>query len=194
MVATIPQSYNNGTCTCAALLAATCSRPLVFLVNESATITLPGLVSGCLPVDGLRQSTLECFFDLLCLSMLEMLLNGSIVPLPLNRSLITRFPYKSTTLGKIIDQLFVEEWSNTSNYSSYYHACSPRECRYTFIERNNALYIITTLLGFYGGLTFSLRFIVMHTLLTCTKVRHWWTNGPRQTRQTAPLHQNDLFD
>ncbi|CAF1327145.1 unnamed protein product, partial [Rotaria sordida] len=152
IVATIPRSYNNGTCLCATSLSATCWRPLDFVLHQR-TITLPGLVGGCLPVDGLRQSTMECLFDSTCLSMLSTLLNSSMVPPSLNTSVVTRFPYLTTKLGTIIDELFVEEWINASNFSAYYQACSPRLCQVRFNEHNNAIYIITTLLGFYGGLT-----------------------------------------
>ncbi|CAF3502832.1 unnamed protein product, partial [Rotaria sp. Silwood2] len=52
IVATIPRSYNNDTCSCAALSSPSCWRPLDFVLNNGI-ITIPGFVGGCLPVDGL---------------------------------------------------------------------------------------------------------------------------------------------
>ncbi|CAF4847143.1 unnamed protein product, partial [Rotaria sp. Silwood1] len=164
MVATIPRSYNNDTCSCAASLSPTCWRPLNLVLGDG-TITLPGLVGGCLPVDGLRQSTLECFFDSTCLSMVGTLLNSSMVPSLLKSLAVTRFPHLTTKLGTMIDELFVEEWINASSFSAYYQACSPHLCQLTYDENNNVAYMITTLLGFYGGLTVCLRFIILRT--TC---------------------------
>ena len=37
-------------------------------------------------------------------------------------------------------------------------------CRYSYVERNDVLYILTTLLGLYGGLTVALRYLVWHGL------------------------------
>ncbi|CAF3007977.1 unnamed protein product [Rotaria sp. Silwood2] len=172
IVATIPRSYNNNTCSCAALFSPSCWRPLDFFLNNGI-ITIRGFVGGCLPVDGLRQSTLECLFDSACLFMLSTSLNSSMVPPSLNASIVTQFPYLTTTIGSIIDELFVEEWINTSNFSAYYQECSPRLCRVTLNENNNVIYMITTLLGFYSGLTLCLRFIILRSFLAFKTVRYF---------------------
>jgi hypothetical protein len=189
--ATIPLSYNNDTCTCGTSLLSPCSWQLVFVLSNTTTITLPGFVGGCLPVDGLRQSTLECLFDPICLATLGTLLNSSMVPSPLNASVVTRYPHIATTFGSMIDQLFVEEWINVTNYSTYYQACSPHICRYTYVERHDALYMITSLLGFYGGLTVSLRFIVLHGLSVFRQIRQWRLERHRRTMRIVPSHQVD---
>ncbi|CAF1113821.1 unnamed protein product [Rotaria sp. Silwood1] len=189
IVATIPRSYNNNTCSCAATLSPTCWRPLN-LVLGNETIALPGIIGGCLPVDGLRQSTLECFFNSTCLSTLGTLLNSSMVPSVLNPLVVTRFSHLTTKLGTMIDELFVEEWIYASNFSAYYQACSPHLCQLTFDENNNVAYMITTLLGFYGGLTICLRFIILRILLILKKVRYFWQKHHRRT--TTVTHRNQI--
>jgi hypothetical protein len=84
-------------------------------------------------------------------------------PQPLNASLSSLFT-PTTTISILIDELFVEHWINHSNYSNYFLSCAPRSCSYTYVQRMDALYMITTLLGLYGGLTFVLRFVVWHGL------------------------------
>ncbi|CAF4685569.1 unnamed protein product [Rotaria sp. Silwood2] len=187
IVATIPRSYNNDTCSCAALSSPSCWRPLDFVLNNGI-ITIPGFVGGCLPVDGLRQSTLECLFDSACLIMLSTLLNSSMVPPSLNASIVTQFPYLTTTIGSIIDELFVEEWINTSNFSAYYQECSPHLCRVTLNENNNVIYMITTLLGFYSGLTLCLRFIILRSFLAFKTVRY--LRQKRRQNKTNVAYRN----
>ncbi len=177
ILATYPLSYNNDTCTCATSMSVPCWWPLVFILSNETNITLPGFVGGCLPIDGLRQSTLECLFDSVCLSTFQLLINSTTampIPDPLNTSINSRFPYSTTKIGTIIDQLFVEEWFNTTNYSAYYELCAPRACYYTYTTRDDILYKITSILGLYGGTTISLRFVVGYAFRILNRIRHWW--------------------
>ena len=82
----------------------------------------------------------------------------------LNASLTLRFAPNTTLIDSIINGLFVELWLNSSNYSSYFVSCAPSFCQYRYIERNDFVYILITLLGLYGGLTTTLRLIVWHGL------------------------------
>ncbi|CAF4715245.1 unnamed protein product, partial [Rotaria sp. Silwood2] len=113
------------------------------------------LVLGCLPIYGLRLSTLECLYNLTCLQKLFNLTNRiEDIPSSLDISIYTRFSaISSITIGTLIDQLFIEAWQNESNYLNYFSICVPLTCRYTYAKRNDILYILTTFLGLYGGLT-----------------------------------------
>lgn len=182
-----PLSYNNGTCTCATPDGSSCWWPLTFLSNNQTNLTLPGLRGGCLPVDGLRQSTLECLYDERCLATIRSLINTTFtpsIPAPLDQKSITRFPPQSTPLSVMIDQLFVEEWINTSNYSSYYQQCAPRDCRYTLVEQETFLYIITSLLGLYGGVTLCLRMFVISAFKLIDWIKIW--HRARNPTQNMP--------
>jgi hypothetical protein len=71
--------------------------------------------------------------------------------------------------------LFVETWQNTSSYSDYFSICAPLTCRYTYSQRNDANYILTTFLGLYGGLIVGLKLSVWYGLKIYWKVRQWLT-------------------
>jgi hypothetical protein len=140
-------------------------------------LELIGLVVGCWPINGLRMSTLECFFSSSCINTILRYLyyftemDGSppinftlpqVLPFtvnPLNSSLPSRFA-PNTTIGILLDALFIEQWTNTTSYENYYDACEPTLCRYEYVARNDAVYVITSILSLYGGLIVSLRFIV----------------------------------
>jgi hypothetical protein len=59
--------------------------------------------------------------------------------------------FKNRSLGQLNDRLFVTKWQNKTNYTAYFEACHPLECRYTLPNRNNPLYMLMTILGLYGG-------------------------------------------
>ena len=121
---------------------------------------------------GLRLSTFECLYDQKCLDTLAALINFSTPIMALNSSNSIRYPSNTTLIGSIIDNLFIEAWYNTSNYSSYFSECAPATCQYSYVERNDVIYMLTILLGLYGGLTIALRLIVwygvgvIHQMLT----------------------------
>ena len=177
VIATTPLSYNNNTCTCATTLSGVCWWSLNLFLLNGTFIHLPGLVGGCLPIDGLRQSTLECISNPLCLAIFPAFIIGTnitAIPAPLNASVSTRFPLSTTKIGTLIDHLFVEEWFNTTNYSAYYQLCSPHACYYTYSTRYNVLYKITSILGLYGGTTISLEFLVAFAFRIINRTRSWW--------------------
>ncbi|CAF3300679.1 unnamed protein product, partial [Rotaria sp. Silwood2] len=59
----IPRTFTNTSCNC--MISGTCQEPLRIGPPD---LILPGLVISCLPVDGLRMSTLECFLSSSCIS------------------------------------------------------------------------------------------------------------------------------
>ena len=100
-----------------------CQQPLRV---GPADVILPGLVIGCSPFDGLRLSTLECFFSSDCIANVTRYLeyytenDGSppmnftppasapLVILPMDSSKASRFS-ATTPIGTLIDELFIEE-------------------------------------------------------------------------------------
>lgn len=111
-----------------------------------------GMFGGCISTEGYRRSTLECWFTQSCIDLVLALMYSSATVLAMDASIPTRFPVGSTTAGSIIDELFIESWTNESNYSNYFDACAPILCEYSRREKANSIYILSMLLGLYGGL------------------------------------------
>ncbi|CAF3628193.1 unnamed protein product [Rotaria sp. Silwood1] len=179
---------------CYCNLGATCFLPSTFylpfvyalpIYGSYRTTTQPmgnvtGFVAGCYPIESVLRSTLECFFDSSCFNTVLQFFSLSINTTfhSLNNS-ETRF-HPQDPIERLVNELFVEDWTTIRSFSSYYAQCEPISCTYTFIRRNDALYVITKLLGLYGGLTVVLRLLASHTI-------GWW-----RTRTNRPRHSTNV--
>jgi hypothetical protein len=193
LLRTIPRVFSNSSCNC--LISGDCQQPLRVGPPD---LVLPGLVIGCLPLDGLRLSTLECFYSSECIANITRYLDyyteidGSpplnftpptssplVVP-PMDSSARSRFTV-NTTIDTLITELFIEQLSSTSSYETYFATCAPIECRYEYVARQDLLYVVTTLLGLYGGLTVSLRFTTWNFTRLCRWMKaRFFTGRPSQ--------------
>ena len=120
--------------------------------------SVPGILAGCLPRFSIMQSTLECFFDSNCLNIIQSLAIGTSLYYPLNTSISSRFSI-NTTIESMFNELFIEEWQNTSNFTTYFQMCAPISCSYTYTERFSIIYIIISILGLLGGLTMAFKIL-----------------------------------
>lgn len=110
-----------------------------------------GIAVKFVPVDSLRQSSLECFYDVTCL---ERLLSYSNQPNqlfePMLPTLNSRFNLTST-VQSMIEELMVESWGSVISFDEYYANCAPLICNYVINERNDFLYVLSTMIGLLGG-------------------------------------------
>jgi hypothetical protein len=158
-------------CSC---LLDTCTQQLGFYNGDDSSVspeplfTIPGILSACYPFDGLRLSTLECWFNETCISLIRAHLTPISVEqyIPALKSSIEKRFTPSTLLGDIIDELMIEEWTNTTDYEAYYSSCRPLTCTYTYFHRLDWLYTVTTLIALFGGLSVSFR-IICPLLVKC---------------------------
>ena len=122
---------------------------------------VPGFKVGCYHVESLLQSSLECFYDRTCFDMLSHFANveQSSDVMVMNGSLMSRFA-KTSTVGELLAEMMVERWDRSVVYEQYYSGCRPNECIYTLETRNDAIYIITTVIGLIGGITTILKVLV----------------------------------
>lgn len=124
--------------------------------------TVPGLKVGCLPYDAMIASTLECFFSEECINNTVHWISNlspSEWPKPLNSSAHQSFR-PTDTLLQILDQKMVDAWETAQSFDTYYAACAPVQCSYTFQTSKGFLYLITTLMGLYGGMIVAMRTVV----------------------------------
>ncbi|CAF4114891.1 unnamed protein product [Adineta steineri] len=189
VVATVPRNSFGNNYSCITSLDSF-SRPLYIDGNYNTTV-LPGVVASCLPIDGIRLSTLECFFDSNCILNLTSIASTRTTTIwiakPLNASIPSNYS-SNTLIGNLVDSLFVEDWGIKSNYSSYFASCAPYSCSYHYIDHNTILYIITTVLGLYGGLVVILHFIVWRGWRMYRKIMGWIQIAIRSTStQVVPF-------
>lgn len=140
---------------------------------------VPGWYVGCSTVETLLRSTLECFYNQTCIDLLTFF--GSIVaptPVPsafLNRTLdssVTSRFFTNTSVQTILDELFIEEWYVDVSYSAFYEQCAPIYCSYRYELRRNFLYVLSRIIGFYGGITITLRLVVPYVVELAVHIRN----------------------
>jgi hypothetical protein len=114
---------------------------------------------GCLPMDSMFQSTLECLYDRNCLYMISQIMSTqSYLTLAIHS---THFqPINTTTLDSMFGGLFIEEWHRNVSYEAYFNACRPIICSYTLSKHFDILYAVSMLLTIYGGLDIVLKIVI----------------------------------
>ena len=149
-------------------------KPLSWKSNSSKPVLIKGLKIGCTPSESFLASTLECFYDSSCIDLIQEQTNynnrtnATKAPIPL-------FPTESrfsvnATVRDLANALFIEDWSATINYSSYFKQCSPSLCSYTYVQQLDSVYTVTFLVGIYGGLTIILKLICSWAVLFVAKM------------------------
>lgn len=144
-------------CTCQS--TPTCIAPVAIHnmtsgeITNQTLFTIPGLYVGCYLVTAMRQSTLQCLYNQLCLNQLLFYLQS---PININVTALdgtkpSRFS-TSTSVGEMLTILMVDSWIQNISYSPYYSQCQPSYCIYSIIGKNSFIYILTILIGLFGGL------------------------------------------
>ena len=152
--------------------------------NESSTPYVPGFVVGCLPLESFLRSTFQCLYDQSCVNTISSYINSAIIPRALNKSHTTFAP--NSTTNNIVEKMFIESWSINISYDNFFEQCQPKTCLYTLIGRSNILYVITTIVGLYGGLTVLLKIIVP---LGVHRIHALLRRRQRVQAQVAPIEQ-----
>lgn len=134
----------------------------IFTRNESRLkAPIPGLVATCIPLESLLASSLACLYNTTCIA--QIFRSDSLIE-KLDAAKASRYEINST-VESIIEQLMIEQWTVNISFAAYFAQCNPTWCNYTTASRVTPLYVVTTLLGFYGGLTVSLRLRVPQMIL-----------------------------
>ncbi|CAF4837295.1 unnamed protein product [Rotaria sp. Silwood2] len=197
LIRSVSRSLNNGTCNC--VISDTCQESLHI---GPLDLVLPDLVKGCSPIDGLQMSTLECFFSSNCIDTILTYLeyytqmDGSspisfvpptVLPMivhPLDNSISSRF-LPNTSIDILISELFVEQLNTTISYENYFKSCAPSICHYEYERQNDILYVATSVLGLYGGLTIILRFITWNSTVLLQAFTNYLRMRRTMVRPTA---------
>jgi hypothetical protein len=124
---------------------------------QSSKPYVPGFVVGCLPLQSFLRSTFECLYNQSCVDIISSYVNASVIPRALSNT--SRFASNLLT-NDIVQEMFIESWSLNVSYENFFQQCKPISCSYTLIGRYNVLYVVTTIVGLYGGLTVLLKLVV----------------------------------
>ena len=171
----VPYSGKNHTladgssCTCSSSTATTCMGPAT-LHNE----VVPGFLTGCYMLSALLQSTLEAFSNQ---TFINILTNSTNKYRKLNSSL------SNATVETLLSQMFITDWSNKTLFEQYFYHCSPDSCEYTVTEHYDFLFILTSLIGLFGGLSSIMRNIIPFIVMRIWP-KVWWFVTRRKTSVT----------
>ena len=170
---TVPFVHNNSNCSCAT--SSSCLEPTAFL-NDSKVpyYTVENIFQGCTPLDSILMSSLSCFFSETCLTAFL-----GAIPLanfltrpgkrffsmaPLNFSSNNSRFQANDTLETIINALFIDSWSSDISYARYFNACQPLHCTYLHEQRLDVVFVVTTFLSVFSGLSTILRYSIPHVM------------------------------
>ena len=154
------RSYDN--CSCGTDSA--CKKQLSFYPPNGTEDYLLGMYLGCYFADSLLSSTMECFFDQLCIDKIKSYMDPSYdlydALQPLNTITEPSQYDSSTRIETLVNNLFIEAWNPSYSYEKYYGHCQPLYCSYTVEKKSDILFVITRLTGLYGGLSTILKYLI----------------------------------
>ena len=76
----------------------------------------------------------------------------------MNSSIPSRFALNDS-LRTIFNELMIEEWTIEGFFDNYYDSCAPSTCTYTYAQRLDIVYVVTTIVSLFGGLVVVLRLL-----------------------------------
>jgi hypothetical protein len=162
-----PRIFDN----CSCLNVEGCPHPATFNDSYGHSISMPGIIADCLIVDGALASTLECYYSQTCLSLLHPLLPLDIKPL--SNDLNKHFTV-NTTIQKLLNELMIDEMTSEIRFDLLYSQCNPTYCAYSYTHRFDILFVITTIIGIIGALSFVLKLIAPYI---ATIILRWRSRG-----------------
>jgi hypothetical protein len=143
-------------------------------------------MAGCLPLESIRQSTLECFYNQSCINILVIQPKIS-QPRALKPSQ-SNFSIHST-IGTLFDEfLFVESWQNTSSYEKYFPICKPRSLSYSYEDHFYLAAIFTMCITVWGGLPNTWQ-LITPAIVKIYKLIKW---KKQQTQSSVASPQTDI--
>ncbi|CAF0930022.1 unnamed protein product [Adineta ricciae] len=132
--------------------------------NKYPGVQIPGMIGCCLPIESLRYSTLECFYEQSCLDIIGLYTTHPSISTSDFSILKHDSSAKSITIEELIKKSFVKQWFNITSYEKYFSYCQPLSCQYTAGQGKSLFYIFTTTISLFGGLKLILPVIVLYVV------------------------------
>ena len=142
-----------------------CSCETTPLCTAAATISdvfvMPGLYIGCYLIEAMRQSSLICLYNQTCLDRMSFYLQSTANFTARAMAVANTSQFSpSSKISELLAVMMVESWTGNISYAEYFQHCRPSSCAYTILRKHGLVYILTTVLGIFGGLSKSLFVLV----------------------------------
>ena len=118
-----------------------------------------GMQAGCIPQASLLSSTLECFFNNTCLTLVLSSVDVPISVTPLNATSGFSNYKPNTLISDIVNNVMIESLHNTTDFRGYFEACGPKICSYSYPQRFGLIYMIISMISLTGGLSVAMRIL-----------------------------------
>jgi hypothetical protein len=174
---------NSDNCSC--LTVDGCPRPAMINNTQGRLTSVPGMVVDCLIVDATLASTLECYYDHTCISLLHEQLAADVEPLSTSSN---KYFSSNWTIQTLLNTLRIDELSVDVVFNSFYSQCNLAYCSYTYMHRFDVLYIITTIIGIFGGLSFALRLTVPNIVKFVVRCKNRSPANDNSAAQEMPFN------
>ena len=153
---------------CSCMRMAGCPRPATVNDTRGEAVRVPGMIADCLVVDATLASTLECYYDRACVSLLHGSDSASVKLLSSNGN--TYFS-RNSTVQALLDKIFIDDLNIEIRFDLFYGQCQPAYCSYSYSHRFDKIFVVTTLIGVFGGLSLLLRHAVRLSAMAALRFR-----------------------
>ena len=163
-----------------------CPQETRLFANQSTTngTIVPGMMFNCQPFDGALASSLECFYQPSCLSLIQQVLFIPVTPPPL-ASAGSRFS-PTTTVQSLVDELMIEQLIDETLFSQYYTRCDPTYCIYLYSRRFDVLFMVTLVISAFGGLSMMTKLLSSLLVKLIATLRSRWARRNVRVANTIP--------
>lgn len=148
----LPVKTNN----CSCLNSDGCPQSAFINNSRGEAVLVSGMVVDCFIVDATLASTLECYYDHNCFSMIHEPFIATVNLLSNNSNKHFRI---DSTVEAILNDLMIDQLNVDITYSAFYSQCKPYYCTYSYSQHFSPIFIITIIIGIFGSLSFVLRLI-----------------------------------
>ena len=153
---------------CSCIRMAGCPRPATVNDTRGEMVRVPGMIADCLVVDATLRSTLECYYDRACVSLLHGSDSASVKLLSSNAN---KYFSRNSTVQALLDKIFIDDLNIEIRFDPFYTQCQPAYCSYSYSHRFDKIFVVTTLIGVFGGLSLLLRHAVRLSAMAIQRFR-----------------------
>ena len=145
-----PRYYGN----CSCLNMKGCPHQATIIIGRNRSAPVPGMIADCLIIDGVLASTLECYYDQECILLLhdELPNQAQTLSADLNKYFST-----NATVLSLLSRLMIDQLEMEISIAQFFAQCKPLYCSYTQTKVFDILFIVTAIIGIFGGLSFFLK-------------------------------------